>query len=390
MAVTWTYPWNFLGDRATASFDDLVARGIEGVNVAGHYHSIRTFDPRRTERLFESHPGGCYFDPSPDHFANTPIAPPVNSVAGSSDPFGDVVALANDAGVATNAWVVCNHNSRLGTENPEYRFESAFGTPHDHALCPAHPDVREYFAGVVRSLATYEIDEIQLESLGFPNAFHGHGAEFGHDKNQVVTGTAQEILLSQCFCSGCRTAATEHPVDFDRAKAVVREQCKEVLAGPSEGVDLAELRESNPAIDDLFDFRAAVVETFVHHLAAASGDVPLNYYVADGLGHDHSDGWPAGVELSRLESHLDRVTALCYVDDPEISRQRVGRLERVVDLPVDAGVCLDPGIVESKRAWQEVVAAVRDRCDTVHVYNLTLLTDDHLGWLTETFEEASG
>ncbi|WP_132060647.1 alpha-amylase family protein [Halorussus amylolyticus] len=385
MAVMWAYPWSFLGDRSTASFDRLASRGVEAANVASHYHSIRTLDPRRDERLFESHPGGCYFEPSPEQFADTPIAPPVNDVAGSDDPLGDVMALAADAGVAVNAWLVCNHNSRLGAENPEYRFESAFGSPHDHALCPSHPEVRAYFAGVAGSLAECGVEEIQLESVGFPNAFHGHGSEFGHDKNQSVTGTDQELLLSQCFCSGCRAAAADHPVDFDRAKAVVREECKAVLEGPNESADLAALREEHPVVDDLFDFRTEVIESFVSRLAEASDDVPLNYYVADGFGHDPGDGWPAGVELNRLEPHLDRVTALCYVGDPEVARRRVEDLDAAVDLPLDAGVCVDPEVVGSKTEWQAVVGAVRDRCSNVHVYNQSLLTDEQVGWLGETF-----
>ena len=385
MAVTWAYPWSFLGDQPTASFDDLTVLGVDGVNVASHYHSIRMLDPQRSERLFESRPGGCYFDPSPDQFAETPITPPVNDVSGSEDPLADIVFAANDAGVTPNAWVVCNHNSRLGTENPEYRFESAFGTPHDHALCPSHPEVREYFAGIVRSLGEYDLGEIQLESIGFPNAFHGHGSDFGHDKNQVLTETAQEILLSQCFCPGCRAAAADHAVDVDRAQAVVREECNELLAAPNEEVDLAALRKDHPVLEDLFDFRARVVETFVRRLAEASDDVPLNYYIADGLGHGPEDGWPAGVVPARLEPYLDRVTALCYVGDADVARKRVENCSDSVDLPVDAGVSVDPGVVDSRREWQEVVGAVRDRCEDVHVYNHTLLTDHHLEWLGEAF-----
>lgn len=385
MAATWAYPWSFLGEGSTASFEDLAALGVDGVTLASHYHSVRTLDPRRSGRRFVSRPGGCYFDPSPGHFADTPIDPPVNEVAGSMDPLADVAALAADAGLAVNAWFVCNHNSRLGTENPDYRVESAFGTPHDHALCPSHPEVRAYLAGVARSLADHDVAEIHLESVGFPNAFHGHGSEFGHDKNYAATGTAQELLVSQCFCRGCRAAAADHPVDLDRAATVVREHCESVLAGPDRDVDLVALRETYPAVDDLFDFRATVIEALVERLAAASGDVPLNYYVADGFGRGHDDGWPAGVLPGRLEPHLDRVTALCYVDDPAVARRRVESLAASVDLPVDAGVSADPSVVDSREVWRAVVDVVRDRCGTVHVYNLTLLTDAHLAWLESAF-----
>jgi hypothetical protein len=384
MAVTWAYPWSFLGDRATASVSDLPARGFDAVNVASHYHSIRTLDPRRSGGLFESYPGGCHFDPNPDHFADTPISPPVNEVAGTGDPLGELVGRANDAGVAVNGWFVCNHNSRLGAQNPEYRVESAFGTPHDHALCPSYAAVRKYLAGVARSLAAYDLGEIQLESLGFPNAFHCHGEEFGHSKNYAVTETEEELLVSQCFCEGCYTAASDHRVDLDRAKAVVREETAGLLGDPAETVDLAALREEYPVLDDLFDFRAEVIERLARRLAAASGDTPLNYYVADGLGRGPGDGWPVGIDLERLEPHLDRVTALCYVGDAETARSRVEGVRETVSLPVDAGVSLDPDLVEDEDQFRAVVGAVRDRAEKLHVYNYSLLGDEQLDWLAAT------
>lgn len=386
MTATWAYPWSFLDDQSRVSFSDLTANGIDAVNVASHYHSIRTLEPRRSGRPFQSSPGGCYFEPPTEHFEETPITPQVNEVGGSRDPLGDVVAAATDAAVTVNAWFVCLHNSRLGAANPTYRVQSAYGTPQDHGLCPSHPDVRSYFAGVARSLAAYDVGEIQLESVGFPNAFHGHGAAFGHDKNQAVTDDAAELLLSQCFCRGCRAAAREHAVDFDRTRAVVRGLCDDVLAGPGASVgSLEDLATEHPALADLFDFRADVIERLVRDLADASGDVPLNYYVADGLGHEPDDGWPAGVVLPRLEPHLDRATALCYTGDPATARRRVERLDEAVDLPVDVGVTVDPDAVDSRETWRTVVDAVRDRCEQVHVYNLTLLTDEHLAWLGETF-----
>jgi hypothetical protein len=381
MTATWTYPWSHLGDRATTPFEDLAASGIDAANVASHYHSIRTFDPGGP--YFDSFPGGCYFEPDPDHFANVPISPPVNEVSGHWDALGEVVPKASAAGIDVNAWLVCMHNSRLGAENPEYRIQSAFGAAHDHAFCPSNSAVRSYFAGIVRSLSEYDIAEIQLESIGFQGAFHGHGEAFGHDKNQAVAGEAEEILLSQCFCSACRDAAEGHPVAFDRARTVVQRRCRDLLADPAERVtSLSDLCREYPVLADLFDFRAAVVEAFVRELAEAS-DVPLNYFVADGLGHEPDDGWPAGVVPSRLEPYLDRVTAMCYVDDPAVARRRTEGLGEAVDLPVDAGLTLDPDVIDSRETWREVVESVENRCEQVHVYNGTLMTAGHRNWLAD-------
>ncbi|WP_225741379.1 glycoside hydrolase family 10 protein [Halorussus halophilus] len=382
MVAVWSYPWRLLSADPAELRRELAELGVDRVTVAAHYHSIRTLDPRSEHGLFESYEGGCYFDPDRDAFADSPIAPPVNDIDGRADPFGDVVDLLRDGGIDVNAWLVCFHNSKLGAANPDFRVESAFGDAHDHAFCPSHEAVHGYFEGVVRSLAAYDVDAINLESLGFPSAFHGHGPTFGHAKNQVVSDAAEEILVSQCFCSACRERAASHPVDFDRARSVVRSLVRDVLSDPTPQVrSLERLTSDYPVLDDLFDFRASVIDAFLERVAAASGDVDLTYSASDGLGRDPNDGWPAGVVLDRVRPHLDRVVALCYTDDADLARRRVRRYRESVDVPVDAGVTLDPALVGTESKWRAVVDEVSDLADEVHVYNHALMSDAHYDWL---------
>ncbi|MFC7007269.1 hypothetical protein [Halalkalicoccus salilacus] len=289
--------------------------------------------------------------------------------------------------MAVNAWTVCLHNTRLGSTNPRYRIESAFGDAHDHSLCPSHPEVRDYFAGVVGSIRERDVDEIHLESLGFPSVFHGHGSEFGHDKRQAVTTAAETLLLSQCFCDGCRAAADSHSIDLDAARTRVLELLQRPLTDPTVSTPPPnELTVSEPVLGDLLDFRAAVVERLLERLADAAGPTPLNYYVMESYGSTPPDLPLAGVRTDALEKYLDGVTGFCYVDDPEVARERLASLKRTVDLPVDAGLTLDPNVIDRCEQLGDLVDGVRSVIDgSVAVYHHSLATETHLDWMAGTF-----
>lgn len=383
MLSLWSYPWTFATEGLDDAWRTLDDAGVDAVNLATHYHSVRAMQPRFPGSLFVQYPGGCYFDPDPARFDETPIEPLPNEVDPFDDPLAEVVESADAHGFDVNGWVVLCHNSRLGRANPEYRLESAFGDPQDHAFCPSHRSVRDYFAAVVAAAADRGVSEIQLESLGFRSVLHGHGADFGHDKRQVLTTDAEEWLLSQCFCEGCEGAARSHEVSFDEARALVRDLLRTAFDDPQSDLpSLDGLVAEHRTLRDLFDFRAAVVEQLTARLADAAGDTPLNYYVMDGKGFDAGDVWPAGVRLGELQRHLDRVTALCYVRDPSVARRRVRGIETVVDCPVDVGLTFDHEAVRSPDELRALVDAVRPSDDRrLHVYHHSLVTDAHLDWL---------
>ncbi|MFB6156175.1 MAG: hypothetical protein ABEJ22_09785 [Haloferacaceae archaeon] len=380
MTTVWSYPWSLLAagvDRRAAKLGDC---GVDGLAVASHYHSVRTLNPSAEGDPFAAYPGGCYFDPG-DRFADAPIRPPVNEIEGRDDALEVITDAATGADLSVTAWLVCLHNTRLGTEHPTYRFESAFGHRHDHAFCPSHPEVRTYYGNVAGALASYDVDAIGLESIGFPSAFHGHGDRFGHEKNQAVASRAEELLLSQCFCPACRREAD---FDIEAARDVVRDLCKSALQTPENTVpSLEALVDRRPVLADLFAFRARVVESLVRHIDRASGDVSLTYYASDGFGRGPTDGWPAGVRLDRLSAHLDRVTALCYTGDPAVARRRVAAFGDLEGVAVDAGVSLDPEYVGSRNEWDALLDAVRDPLEgELRIYNEGLLTEEQFDWLS--------
>lgn len=386
MTTVWVYPWAFSPDGVEDDLAALREAGVTGVTVAGHYHSIQTLLPTQgTDGVFQSYTGGCHFEPDPGHFSETALDPPVRAShpGGGRDAFGMLAEAATEQGMDVNAWTVCLHNSRLGADNPRYRIESTFGDAHDHAPCPSWPAVRSYYEGVVRSLRDYGVARIDLESIGFPTAFHGHGDRFGHLKNHVATADADRWLLSQCFCDGCRAAAADHEIDFDATRALVRDLARTVLGGPAtELPSVQELVSDHEKLRSLLSFRAAVVERFVCRLADASGDVPLHYYLADGFGYVPAAVRPAGVRLGRLEEHLDSITAICYTDDPETARERIRRARSAYDGPVHAGVTLDPESVATERAFRTVTAVARETATgELGVYNYSLLGETQREWV---------
>ncbi|WP_255171412.1 hypothetical protein [Natrononativus amylolyticus] len=386
MPALWTYPWTLSRSGLEDACTELDACGVDALNVASHYHSVRSMQPRFPDALFRSYAGGCYFDPD-DRFDEIPIEPPVNDVEPWADPLAAIVDGVHDHGLAVNAWTVVLHNTALAAANPEYRFESAFGDVHDHSLCPSHPAVRDYYGAVVGAIVDRGVDEVQLESIGFPSAFHDHGSAHGHDKRQTVTDPLESALLSQCFCDGCRAAADSHSVDFERARTRVRELIAPSLSDPTASLPShSELADEEPAVDALFDFRASVVGSLVERVASAAGSTPLNYYAMEAYGSDPAGLELAGVRLADLERHLDRVTAICYVRDPETARSRIEVLDELVDLPIDAGVTLDPDVVERAAQFHELVDAIEVTTDgELSVYHHSLATEAHLEWIKTAF-----
>lgn len=378
MSRVWSYPWTLAAEGLETSLADLADRGVDTVSVATQYHSVRSFQPRVPADPFDAYAGGCYFSPDPERFAGTPIDPIENDVPGLDDPLGDVVDAADDLGLDVASWTVCLHNTRLGAENPGYRVEDAFGTPHDVALCPSHPAVREYFAAVVENVVDYGVSSVELEAVGYPDVCHSHGLGWGHEKRQALASDANRRLLSQCFCEACRKRAREWGLDVDRARDVVRSLLRDALAEPvDDPPSLADLADEHRAVDRLLAFRADTVETFVARLAAAAGSTTVNTYVLDPAAMAAT-----GVRLADVEDHLDRVTAICYVDEPAAARERLRAVGERVALPVDAGISLDPDLVGSEADFRALVDAALDETDgEVSAYHHGLVTEAQLDWI---------
>lgn len=378
MVGVWTYPWTLYEQGVEDACRSLVDRGIEKLTVACHHHSARVFQPRFPDAHFERRRGGCYFEPDDDRFADLPIRPIQNDIDGASDPLGDVVSVADSYGLQTNAWIVHMHNSRLGAAHPTYQLEDAFGTSHEHALCPSDPAVRRYFAAITAEAADRGVTAVELEAIRFPSVFHGHGTDYGHDARQVLATDVEERLFSQCFCDACWSRARTHDVDMERARSVVRDVVRQSFRRPDvEPPTLSELLDEEPVLRDLLEFRISTIDALLERIAAAADGVRVNTYV-----RESSPDRFAGRTLDVLETHSDRLTALCYVSDPDVARDRIRTLRRRVEVPIDVGLTLDPSVLGSASELSAMVDAVRSETDgQVTVYNHAMLTEAQLDWV---------
>ena len=383
MTGVFTYPWTLAREGLNEACADLAGRGVDTLSLAAHYHSVRSFSPRFPDALFETREGGCYFDPG-SAFDGAAIRPVRNEVGGLTDPLAETVDAADSHGLSVNAWTVYLHNSRLGREYPEYRLEDAFGNPHEHAFCPSHDAVREYYATLTHAVADRGVAAVEVESGGYPTVFHEHDTRFGHPKRQVLTSETEERLFSQCFCDACRRRAREHAVDFDRARDLIRELIRDSFDAPhSDPMPLGDLVRERPVLGDLFAFREAVVDGFVGGIAdaARAGGAAVVPYA-----FRPTDGWRSGLTHRVLERHADRLKVLCYVSDPAAARRRLDTFRRSVDLPLDAAVTLDPEVLDTEAAFRALVGAVSDGIDgEVTVYNHAMLTEAQLGWVGRAF-----
>lgn len=379
----WCYPWTIADEGPEAVWDRLHSTGIEGINLASHYHSVRSFQPRLRDQPFTAYSGGCFFDTVTDRVDSLEIDPQTNEVPPFDDPLAELVASANQRGISVNGWVVLFHNTELGKTNPDFCTEDVYGTPHYHSFCPSHEAVQTYFSWVVETVSGRGVEEIQLERLGYPLVFHGHGADFGHDKRQILTTATEEILLSQCFCDACQESAVERGYDVTSARERIQSLLDSSFERPQYDLPpLDTLCKRYPVLEKLFEFRESVIHDLAAKLSEASGSTPLNYYVMDGSGVDPDDIWPSGVTFDVLNSHVDRVTALCYVRDPSVARQRIVSVQSLFDGPVDAGVTLDPEVLRTSEALEAVVDAVKaESSGRTHVYHHSLMTETHMNWL---------
>lgn len=386
----WAYPWSLAERGFDEALGELDRLGIDRINVAALSHSVRTLDPRDGIRL-QHYPGGCFFDPGQRSADGSSIDPPTNEVPGMADPLAETIDAAAAYDIGVNAWTVCLHNSRVAAEHPSNRPVDAFGNDLHHGLCPSNDAVRRYLVDVVERLAEYDVERIDLESIGYPTALHGHGDRYGHLKNFAVTSDAAVALLSQCFCEACRESAAAFGVDLQPAAELIRDRRDRIASAAADGSTLPSVEDlfERPELDEIRRFRQHTISGLVESLAAVSGDVPLHYYVADGLGRGPRDGRVAGIDLEAVGSHLDSVTALYYAADRTEHEGKHEAIRSATGVPTEVGVTVDPAEFESAEAWYDVVDAARAADPAgLSVYNYSLLTEEHVGWLEEALRRA--
>ncbi len=234
-AALLAYPWEFTLDPEAGKA--IAAAGISAVCVAGAYHAVRALRARGVApRVIDVPHSAAYWPVEAQRYPARlrPAAPP--PWAGSA-----VAAIGScrSAGLAAGAWLSVLHSTRLASSAPDLALVNCFGDVYRHALCPAHDEVRDYAAALVRE-ATDRLapDWVELEAIGY----HGFRHASLHDKAGVPVSDDTAYLLSLCFCTACRRLSSARGGDPERLAETVRDEVTRRLAGgPSATIDVAEL-----------------------------------------------------------------------------------------------------------------------------------------------------
>jgi hypothetical protein len=196
----------------------LVDLGIGEVALAVSYHAGRwltPWDPRGMVRFLED--GTVHFRPRGDYGPLVPL-PSSHVPPQGPSPLERLCADAPRFGLATRAWTVLTHNTRLGERHRACAVENAFGDRYDYALCPAQPPVQRYVLAMVRDLAAHHgLHTIELEALGWMGWKHSSH----HEKASYAPGVDTDQLLSFCWCPACSAGYAALGTDVGAARARV-------------------------------------------------------------------------------------------------------------------------------------------------------------------------
>jgi hypothetical protein len=212
------YPWDVVGDPAFTG--RVLAHGIGSVTLAAAYHSTRAATPLHPQRQVFDVPYAALYRPvRASVWAGQRLRPLGPPAMGVDDPFAAAAEPLRAAGLRVNAWIVLTHNTRLGTEFPAISVTNCFGDRYPYALCPSHPEVRDYAATLAtEALHDAPVDEVSLEACGQLGLQHlSH-----HDKTDDAWTPHVIRLLSICCCTACERVWQKRGLDPGQTRAMLR------------------------------------------------------------------------------------------------------------------------------------------------------------------------
>ncbi len=382
-ASMWTYLWDFADEGYDTVFGHLRENGLTEVSLAATYHAGRFLAPHNPKRkVIFLEDGRISFQPNLSRYGR--IKPLVHSLIEEGHSLATVRHHAERYGMRTNAWVVCCHNTPLGTAYPDIACRNVFGDPLPHNLCPSNDDLRAYLRSLVVDVASHGVGRIELEALQFQGYTHG----FHHERDGIPLTTAMRFLLGLCFCPACEQRACTEGIDFDDVRRFTRSTLEKLFRNPSPVNEQFKTLSDLPAaiFDPYHKWRKNVVVSLMQELKEALvkeklTDVQLRPLVSiDPLARTM-----VGIEPVRVAGFTGGILVPAYVKDGEVLR---GPLLELLDLIRQAELILGfhVGLPESggKAEFLSRVQTARELgVDKFNFYNYGFIPLEHLRWIRE-------
>ena len=374
--------WIYLWDLADEGYSEVLARlkdhRLTSLSMATAYHAGRFLAPHNPKRrVIFLEDGSVYFTPAFESYGR--IRPRVNSLVTAGHDLQRVRREAERFGLETRSWVVCCHNTPLGTDYPDVTVVNAFGDRMVHSLCPSHPDVRSYLRALLRDIAGTGVTTIELEALAFPGFAHG----FHHEREGMTLPLSIRFLLGLCFCPACQRRAADVRLDLPRIRQYATTTLERYFSSPADPVPsgLDEL----PA--EMFEphrlWREKVVASLLEELCAEVA--PTGAALRPMASIDPAARRFVASDLHALTSLAGSVLVLGYTKDgaalrallgPEIERLGAGRITvgHQVGLPESGG----------KEEFLDRLAAAKELGIISHnFYNYGFIPLERLQWIRQ-------
>ncbi len=377
-ASMWTYLWDIVDEGYDSPLQLMKQNGLTHVSLAAAYHAGRFLlphNPRRKVYFLED--GTVYYAPTPSLYGT--IKPIVNSYVKAGHSFTTVRRAAEKEGLGLNAWVVCCHNTPLGTAYPSIACVNAFGDPMPHNLCPSNTDLRRYLRGVVCDLAAQGAQRIELEAMQFQGFIHG----VHHEREGIALTAAHRFLLGLCFCPACFERSKGH-VDLVPIQRYVRKTLEDHFAEPSPDPALKNLSDLP---QDLFQpfltWRKDVVVSMAEELqeSIAKGVTKLRPLIT----FDATAREMVGMDPARVSAVTGGVLMPGYVKNGKALRTPLGAMQ---DLVKNGQIIVgfQVGLPESggKEEFLSRIETARDMgISDFNFYNYGFIPLENLAWIKQ-------
>jgi hypothetical protein len=374
----WIYLWDLVDEGYEPVLRKLSENRLTGISMATVYHTGKFLEPHNPKRkVIFLEDGTVYFKPNPKKYGR--IHPRLNSLVKAGHGLETAKKFADTLGLTTRAWVVCCHNTPLGTQYPDIACEDAFGDKLFHNLCPSNEDVRKYIRALVADIASHGVDAIELEALQFQGYAHG----YHHEREGIELNIAARFLLGLCFCPSCMKRAHAAHLDLTPVRNFTKQTLEKWFSDP------AGTAETYPTIDKLspdlygpmLDWRKSVITSFLEELKNGARSTTLRQLVSiDPLAQKI-----VSVDPVASAKTTGGLLALGYVKEGAALRKPMESLQAAVG-PTSITLGLQVGLPESggKKEFLDRVSTARSLGITsFNFYNYGFIPSQNLQWIND-------
>lgn len=393
-ASAFIFGTDWLDEGGDVVLDNLQRRGgLNGVAFSANYHDARDVFAHNPKRhVFRNEGDVAWFPVEPARYPSGLVARQAQAADGA-DVLADVCRQAHARGMDVAAWTIFTHNSVLAEAHPDCATRNVYGDAYLTDLCPANPRVRAYCCELAADVARRPVQQVLAESLHYRPLEHGEH----HERYLIPLPLDARMLLSLCFCTHCRSAATRAGVDVEglaQAARAALQPAWDGLVRPGQAMLDDALRAQ---VDAYVEVRCATVTSLVKEVReslAASG-VQLTFvdhagtmaHVMHGLTPDDdvlAASRRLGIAPTAVAAVADRYCILGYQDSPERVAAVLARYRAVLGDGARLALALRPLLPDCSDAdnlAQKIRHAQAVGVEAVDFYHYAMMPLNRLDWI---------